>query len=57
VVPESSERCTGTIRSAGRSAFGFSAAMAGSSHFVIVPSKMPAIVAAESRRSSTPSRL
>ena len=44
VVPESSERCTGVIFVAGRVTPGLSTAMAGSSHDVILPSKICAIV-------------
>jgi hypothetical protein len=57
VVPESSERCTGVIAVSGSSTPSFRAAIAGSFHVVIVPAKMPAMVAASRFSSSTPSRL
>src|SRR5690625_6966158 len=41
VVPESSERWTGTIGSSGRSASGLCSAMAGSFQLVMSPAKMP----------------
>ena len=57
VVPESSERCTGVIARSGSVAPAFVAAMAGSFQLVIVPAKMPAIVAASRLSASTPSTL
>ena len=57
VVPESSERWTGVIAVLGSLASGFSSAMAASFHLVILLSKIPAMVLAESWSESTPSRL
>ena len=57
VVPDSSERCTGEIVVEGSLAPLFSAAIAGSFHLVILPSKIWAIVFAESCRSCTPCTL
>ncbi len=55
VVPESSERCTAVMPASGSVASGLSATMAGSFHFVMVPLKMPAVVAASRCSSFTPS--
>ncbi len=57
VVPDSSERCTGEIFVDGRSASGFSSAIAGSSQVVIFSLKILPMVEAESWRLSTPSTL
>ena len=57
VVPESSARWTGVIARSGSVASGFVAAIAGSFQLVIVPAKIPAIVAGSRLSSSTPSRL
>ena len=57
VVPDSSERWTGLMVALGRSASGLSAAIAGSSHLVILPAKMPARVSGERFSASTPSTL
>ena len=57
VVPESSERCTGVMARSGSVAPSLSAAIAGSFHLVIVPAKMPAMVAASRLSVSTPSTL
>ncbi len=57
VVPDSSERWTGVMAVAGSVASGFSAAISGASHEVILLSKIPAMVAAERLSSVTPSRL
>ena len=57
VVPDSSERCTAWIAVAGSLAPRFSAAIAGSSHLVILPAKILASVAESSWRLSTPSTL
>src|SRR6516162_2299743 len=48
VVPEESERTAMAIAVLGRVTPELSAAMAGSFHLVILPSKMPAIVGADS---------
>src|ERR1700730_12865192 len=47
-VPDESDRCTGWIASGGRVTPGFSALMAGSFHFLIVPRLMFARVGASS---------
>src|SRR3954465_13267887 len=57
VVPESSERCTGTIRSPGRFTPGLSPLIAASFHLVIFPSKINDAVFADSCSLSTPERL
>ena len=57
VVPDSSERWTGVMSELGRLASGFSEAIAESSHEVMSPAKMLAIVSGVSCRSSTPGRL
>src|ERR1700710_2766136 len=57
VVPEPSERCTTAMASDGNLALGFSALISGASHLVIVPEKMPAMVAASSFRSFRPDTL
>ena len=57
VVPDSSDRLTGVMAVPGSSASGLSAAIAASSQVVICWSKMPAIVAGDRFRESTPSRL
>ena len=57
VVPELSERLTGVMRVDGSVASGLSALIAGSSQVLIFWAKIPASVAGESWRSSTPSRL
>src|SRR3954453_7120429 len=57
VVPDSSERCTAWMAVDGSLAPEFRAAIAGSSHFLIVPAKILAIVEASSCRLSTPSTL
>ena len=56
VVPELSLRCTTVIVVLGSFAFGLSALIAASSHVVIAPEKILAIVSAESL-SFTPPRL
>ncbi len=48
VVPESSERCTTVIAVLGSFVPGLSLAIAGSSHFLILPRKMSAAVAPSS---------
>src|SRR3954470_12778481 len=57
VVPESSERCTTVIGADGSEAPEFWPLILASSHVVILPEKMPAMVAASSLRSFTPSTL
>ena len=57
VVPDSSERWTGAIAVDGSLASGLSALMAASSHVLILPSKMPAMVFGARLSLSTPSRL
>lgn len=57
VVPESSERETGVIGRSGSSTSGFSAAMAGSFHWVISPRKMRAMVSASRSRDWMPGTL
>ncbi len=57
VVPDLSERCTGVMARSGSVTPSFVAAIAGSFQFVIVPAKMPAIVAGSRLSESTPSRL
>ena len=57
VVPDSSERCTGSIFVDGSLASGLSALMAASSQVVILPSKMAAMVLGARLRLSTPSTL
>jgi hypothetical protein len=57
VVPESSDRCTGVIAWFGSVLPGLSAAISGAFQLVILPSKMPAMVAGASCRSVTPGRL
>ena len=49
VVPDLSERCTAVTVVSGKVAPGFVAAIAGSSHVVILPAKIDAIVSAFSR--------
>src|SRR5450759_2088033 len=46
VVPEPSDRCTTLISVAGRVTPALAAAIDGSFHFVILPSKMPAMISA-----------
>ena len=50
VVPDPSERTTGTIRRAGRARLGLSRAMAGSFQVVIAPVKILAVFSPDSRR-------
>jgi hypothetical protein len=57
VVPESSERWTTVMFAEGSEAPEFSAAIFGSFQVVIAPLKIPAMVAASSFRSLTPSTL
>src|ERR1700709_441161 len=57
VVPDSSERCTGAIAVLGSLASGLSALMAASSHFLMVPAKIPESTLGDSWSLSTPSRL
>ena len=57
VVPELSDRRATVIAVLGSLAFGFSAAIAGSSHFVIVRWKIFAIVGPDSWSFFTPLRL
>src|SRR5581483_2296859 len=54
VVPEPSERCTTWIGVDGSEAPLLSVLMAASSHFLMVPAKMPASVSADSLRSLSP---
>ncbi len=57
VVPDSSERWTGVIARSGSVVPGLSAAISGASHRVMVPLKMPAIVAGARLSSATSGRL
>src|SRR4051812_30572691 len=54
VVPDESERCTDWIVVDGSVTPGLSALTSAASHLVILPAKMPAIVAGFSCRLSTP---
>src|SRR5438270_825027 len=57
VVPDPSDRCTTWMPALGRVAPELSALMAGSSHFLIFPAKIPDRVAGDSSRLVTPGRL
>ena len=57
VVPESSERCTGTIGLSGRVASGLCSTILGSFQLVMVPAKISPITSGVRFSSSTPSRL
>lgn len=57
MVPESSERCTTVMSASGSFASLFRSAICESSHLVILPEKIPAMVFASRVRSLTPSTL
>ena len=57
VVPDSSERWTGVMAWSGSVLPGLSAAISGAFQLVILPRKMPAIVAGASCRSVTPGQV